>query len=157
VTLHLDQNQIMLPEVKSCGVLLFRSEPEESFLLMKHPHRWDLPKGHVDPGESETECALRELQEETGITPDLISLDPRFRYATQYVSHEKRLGGTEVLKTLVVFLGRLVGPVEIQTTEHNGFAWFRWNPPHQIQEQAIDPLLAYVAGFLEDTRKMPHS
>ena len=143
----------MLPEIKSCGVLLFRSEPEESFLLMKHPHRWDLPKGHVDAGESETECALRELQEETGITPADITLDPHFRYAMQYVIPEKRLGGTEVLKTLVVFLGRLVRPVQIQTTEHDDFAWFRWNPPHQIQPQAIDPLLASVASFLDDMNK----
>ena len=147
----------MLSEIKSCGVLLFRSEPEESFLLMKHPHRWDLPKGHVDPGETEIECALRELREETGITADEITLDPCFRYSTQYVIREKRLGGTEVLKTLVVFLGRLARPVEIQTTEHDGFAWFLWNPPLQIQPQAIDPLLASVASYLEGAGESPQN
>ncbi|MEL7161300.1 MAG: NUDIX domain-containing protein, partial [Bacteroidota bacterium] len=30
-------------------------------------NRWDLPKGHVDPGETNLECALRELEEETGV------------------------------------------------------------------------------------------
>ena len=56
-----------MQQLKSCGVLVFRDEPSLSFLLMEHTQRLDLPKGHVDPGESEIECALRELEEETGI------------------------------------------------------------------------------------------
>ncbi|MFN9976001.1 MAG: NUDIX domain-containing protein, partial [Phycisphaerae bacterium] len=45
----------------SCGFLIVKGDPIDSFLLMRHPKRWDLPKGHVDPGETEMECALREL------------------------------------------------------------------------------------------------
>jgi 8-oxo-dGTP pyrophosphatase MutT (NUDIX family) len=52
----------------SCGFLILRGQPVDSFLLMKHPRRWDLPKGHLDEGETELQCALRELQEETGIS-----------------------------------------------------------------------------------------
>mgnify|MGYP003392721589 CR=1 FL=1 len=55
-----------MKEVKSCGVFVMRREPELSFLLLRHASRWDLPKGHVDAGESDRECALRELREETG-------------------------------------------------------------------------------------------
>ena len=43
--------------IKSCGFLIFRNE-FQSFLLMKHKTRWDLPKGHVDPGESDMELSL---------------------------------------------------------------------------------------------------
>jgi len=63
------------PQVRSSGVIVFRKQPQLSFLLMKHANRWDLPKGHVDPGESDIECALRELDEETGIQRDDIKLD----------------------------------------------------------------------------------
>ncbi len=32
---------------------------DNSFLLMKHRNRYDLPKGHVDSGETEMQTALR--------------------------------------------------------------------------------------------------
>ena len=50
--------------VKSCGFLVIRGRPIREFLLMRHDDRWDIPKGHVDEGESEMQCALRELEEE---------------------------------------------------------------------------------------------
>jgi len=57
-----------MKQPRSCGFLIVKGDPIESFLLMKHPARWDLPKGHVDPGETDMQCALRELEEETGIS-----------------------------------------------------------------------------------------
>ena len=134
-------------QLKSCGVLVVRGEPIESFLLMQHVDRLDLPKGHVDPGESEVECALRELEEETGITADDVELDPDFRFTHQYVIRSKRVGGEKAEKTLVVFLGRLKRDVTIIPTEHIGYEWTPWNPPHRIQQQTIDPLLAHVADY----------
>jgi 8-oxo-dGTP pyrophosphatase MutT (NUDIX family) len=133
-----------MDEPKSCGVLVFRSAPVESFLLMEHPNRLDLPKGHINPGESELVCALRELEEETGITSANVEIDPDFRFSLQYPVRYRRLGNRLVNKTLVVFLGRLLRPVEIQTSEHGGHRWVDWNPPHRIQAQTVDPLLAAV-------------
>ena len=136
-------------ELKSCGVLVTRGRPLSEFLLMKHPTRWDLPKGHVDPGETEIQCALRELEEETGIAAADIELDADFRFTTRYsVVSQKRTGGEPWPKTLVIFLGRLKRDVEIVTTEHGSYAWFPWRPPHRIQEQTIDPLLSAVEEHL---------
>lgn len=144
----------MLPPLKSCGVLVVRAGPTRpwtirEFLLMQHPDRWDLPKGHVDPGETlETETALRELEEETGIPPEAVELDPGFRFELQYPVVSRRTAGRKELKTLVILLGRLLREVEIRTTEHAGCRWFPWRPPHAIQAQTIDPLLAAVATHL---------
>ena len=131
--------------IKSCGVLLFRKEPKRSFLLMRHADRWDFPKGHVDPGETEIECALRELWEETGVKAEAIRLDPTFRYTLDYQVSWREAGGQLRDKQLVVFLAELNQPAEIKLTEHLGYQWFDWNPPHRIQEQTIDGLLAAVA------------
>ncbi len=37
-------------------------------LMIERNGRWDLPKGHWEEGESLEECALREVEEECGIT-----------------------------------------------------------------------------------------
>ncbi|UUO07381.1 bis(5'-nucleosyl)-tetraphosphatase [Blastopirellula sp. J2-11] len=135
-----------LPETKACGFLIVKGNPIKSFLLMRHKDRWDLPKGHVDPGEEEMTCALRELEEETGITSQDIQVDPNFRFSLQYVvNYKKRLGGVTALKTTVYFLATLTNDVPLKLTEHQGSEWFAWNPPHVIQQQTIDPLLAAVA------------
>ena len=133
---------------KSCGVLIVRGEPIREFLLMRHADRWDLPKGHVDPGETEVQCALRELHEETGIPAADVELVDRFRFTTHYAVRAKKTGA-QYDKTLVIFLGRLKREVPILLTEHIGYEWFAWNPPHRIQAQTIDPLLAEVERFVK--------
>jgi 8-oxo-dGTP diphosphatase len=44
-----------------------------ALLLVHRPHYgdWTLPKGKLDPGESWEEAALREVEEETGLTCEL--------------------------------------------------------------------------------------
>lgn len=137
-----------MSDIKSCGVLVVRGDPIEQFLLMRHADRWDLPKGHVDPGETDLECALRELAEETGMTAEDIDLAPDFRFTLQYHVQYKRSGGERRLKTLLIYLGRLKRDVTVMVTEHLGYEWFDWAPPHAIQEQTIDPLLAAVEEFV---------
>jgi len=134
----------------SCGFLIVRGNPIESFLLMKHPRRWDLPKGHVDEGETELQCAIRELYEETGISVDDIEIDPTFSYENRYMVNQKRYGGKGfVEKKLLVYLARLRNPVRIKVTEHDGYRWFNWNPPHRIQDLTIDSLLESLERHLQ--------
>jgi 8-oxo-dGTP pyrophosphatase MutT (NUDIX family) len=59
------------PFVRAGGGLLRRRRPdgEYVFALVHRPKYddWSLPKGKVDPGESDEEAALREVEEETDI------------------------------------------------------------------------------------------
>ncbi len=130
---------------RSCGFLIFRRQPEHSVLLMKHVDRWDIPKGHVDPGETDEETALRELIEETGISESDIRIDSDFLFQHRYEVNLKRYGDKPVMKTLIVYLAELVREVEILVTEHESHEWLRWSPPHQIQKKTIDGLLAHLA------------
>lgn len=55
----------------------------ERVLLIRHKAlgKWLQPGGHVDPGEAPWEAALRECEEETGLTGEVLSLadpDPEF-------------------------------------------------------------------------------
>lgn len=140
--------------VKSCGVIVFRGAPlaeRTEFLLMCHRHRYDLPKGHMRSGETELQCALRELVEETGIREEDLVLDPGFRWDHIYYPRYGRLGGQRVEKTLTIFLGRLQRALVVRPSEHIGYEWLPWEPPHAIQPQSIDPLLDAVADHLRKT------
>ena len=45
-------------------------------LMINLRGRWDLPKGHVESGESSREAALREVEEETGIRAKAVGDEP---------------------------------------------------------------------------------
>src|ERR687895_190115 len=53
------------------GVVWRRSDDGPVRILVVHRPRyddWSLPKGKNDPGESDADCALREVREETGFS-----------------------------------------------------------------------------------------
>ena len=54
------------PTVRAAGVLLFR---DGRVLLIHRPSRgdWSFPKGKHEAGETDEQCALRELEEEVGL------------------------------------------------------------------------------------------
>lgn len=58
------------------------SNPAEEVLLMFRRGKWDLPKGKLDEGETLEACALREVQEETGLHN--ISLDGKITETFHY-------------------------------------------------------------------------
>jgi bis(5'-nucleosidyl)-tetraphosphatase len=150
-----------MKQVKSCGFILFRSDlwqnlspgksdHQKSFLLMKHRERYDLPKGHVEPGESDLECALREMNEETGIPASAVQIEPDFQYRSVYYPQSARFNNETVEKTLIIFMGWIDPKTSITTTEHLSYEWIDWHPPHKIQTQTIDPLLAEVSAYFEN-------
>ncbi|EDO40923.1 predicted protein [Nematostella vectensis] len=56
--------------VKRAGCVCFRTELEKEVLLVsssKHPDKWVVPAGGIEPGEEPKETAIREVQEEAGV------------------------------------------------------------------------------------------
>ena len=137
-----------MEKVKSCGVICFTQTKHPSFLLMRRAYRYDLPKGHIEPGETELQCALRELWEETGISKQQVCLELDFRFKTIYYPRYRRFNGDKVEKSLIVFFAWVSEELEIVMTEHSSSEWIKWNPPHFFHNKIIDELLLAVDKFL---------
>ena len=52
--------------VRAAGGIV--TAPDGTMLLIQRNGRWDLPKGKVEPGETLLQAALREVEEETGVS-----------------------------------------------------------------------------------------
>ncbi|WP_222621625.1 NUDIX hydrolase [Pontibacter cellulosilyticus] len=64
----------VVDQVSSGGVAFRKTElgTEIALISVGKPARWQLPKGIVDPGETPETTAVREVQEETGISTELL-------------------------------------------------------------------------------------
>ena len=94
-----------MTEEKSCGAVVFtRKTGELQFVLIRQTNGIrGFPKGHMEPGESEQQTAIREIREETGLSVTLLD---GFRETEQYEMH----GGTR-RKTVIYFLAEVIGGV----------------------------------------------
>ena len=86
----------------SAGVIVFHRVADRCrFLLVlsrltKRP-LWEFPKGGVDSNETLLQTALRELEEETGLTADQVRLVPGFEWSESY----RFTSGREPERTLI--------------------------------------------------------
>jgi 8-oxo-dGTP diphosphatase len=71
-------------EVRAAGGLVWRAGPAGRIeILLVHRPRyddWSLPKGKAEPGESDEDCARREVHEETGVRVELEEPIGEIRY-----------------------------------------------------------------------------
>jgi bis(5'-nucleosidyl)-tetraphosphatase len=127
-----------LPTVLSCGVLVVQRAPVGAVLaLLRADRSPDLPKGHVKRGESDVDAALRELTEETGISPRQVRLDPTFVYESTYRTRSKRTR-EPVMKTVRLFLGEVDGPIIVTVSDHIDYAWLRTDDDAALEREIGD-------------------
>lgn len=93
----------------SCGCIVLNDKNEvllEREISRNGDRFWAFPKGHMEPGETEIQTAIRETKEEVGLDVEIIDENP---IANNYFLHEGR-----VLKQVPHFLARPVGNTELK-------------------------------------------
>ncbi len=111
-------------EETSAGIVLFRKEDSKIlFLLLHYPSgHWDFVKGKMEKGESTHETAIREAQEETGIT-DITFLE-NFE---EWIKYDFQYQGELVHKKVVFFLAETKTKEVMISHEHLDYTWMDYN------------------------------
>jgi 8-oxo-dGTP diphosphatase len=69
------------PEVRAAGGVVSRHDGLDLIVVHRPKYDdWSLPKGKAEDGESDEECAVREVEEETGLRCQLHGELPTIRY-----------------------------------------------------------------------------
>ena len=104
---------------------------------------WQMPQGGMDKGEEPWDTALREVQEETGISPRLVekiaACPERMKYDLPPELQGKLWGGKWRGQDQDWFLARFLGTdadVNIHT-EHPEFREWKWIAPEQLPDLIV--------------------
>jgi 8-oxo-dGTP pyrophosphatase MutT (NUDIX family) len=120
-------------------------EKDNQFLFIYRLKRWDLPKGKLDAGESPEEAAIRECEEECGIT--LLSITKTL--APTYHIYEHK-GGYALKKTFWYSMVTKHTTALIPQLEEN-IEKVEWFSEKQIQEIVVKnsyPAILDVINYL---------
>ena len=101
--------------ISAAGGLIENAQGDYLFIFRRG--KWDLPKGKMDEGESALETAVREIEEETGVTGlELIAPLPD-SYHVYEAFKKKWLKTTHWFHFKTTFVGKLIPQTEEDITE----------------------------------------
>lgn len=119
---------------------------------------WEAVHGHIEPGETPLNAALRELREETGLGPDRV-----YNLSRLESFYQHRLDEVALIPVFVAFVA--AGAPVTLSPEHDRFEWLplesgrvrlAWPRERRALEDVGTLLAAGDAGFLEDVLRVPH-
>jgi 8-oxo-dGTP pyrophosphatase MutT (NUDIX family) len=104
--------------IKAAGGLVVNEK--NKLLMIFRRGKWDLPKGKLDDGETLEQCAVREVEEETGLT-NIELLSPLL--TTYHTYHE---GSKFVLKESYWYNMKVTGQQNLQPQIEEDILETRW-------------------------------
>lgn len=116
--------RIYFTEVRAAGGLVKHACGK--YLFIEKKGKLDLPKGHIEEGEEPEACALREVQEECGITGHHIikQLEPSY--------HTYTWQGISYLKKTSWYLMEYSGTMELEPQADEGITRIEWLSPDEL-------------------------
>jgi 8-oxo-dGTP pyrophosphatase MutT (NUDIX family) len=97
-------------------------------LMMLRRGKWDLPKGKLDPGESLETCAVREVEEETGLSKLTLEKPLVITYHTYDES------GKHILKESHWYLIKAPGQQKLAPQLEEQITELKWVPASKVKQ-----------------------
>lgn len=113
--------------VDAAGGVVINAEGE--WLMIHRNGRWDLPKGRVDEHEPFDRCAVREIEEETGVEAEVLRplCETRHGYYSPYTESWE-------LKTTHWYLLRTAHCGQLKPQEEEGIEQVAWCNRREVEE-----------------------
>ncbi len=125
--------------------MVFRRTPQGvRYLVLRAFKNWDFPKGLVETGEEQLDCAKREVEEETGLTGLDFPFGDEFRETMPYAG--RKVARYYLAETEQVEIELPLSP-ELGRPEHHEY---RWVSQHEAEE-LLPPRLAIILDWAQRT------
>jgi 8-oxo-dGTP pyrophosphatase MutT (NUDIX family) len=127
--------------IVAAGGLVINEQGDILFILRRS--KWDLPKGKLEAGESIETCAVREVEEETGVNPVSIT---KFLLTTYHTYHEN---GKHILKESHWYAMVCTGTQEAVPQVAEDITEVRW-----VNKDGLHKVLANTFPLIVDVLKV---
>ncbi|TDT39577.1 NUDIX domain-containing protein [Maribacter spongiicola] len=131
-----------MPLVIAGGGVVSNNKGEVLFIYRND--KWDLPKGKLDKGESIEECAIREVEEETGVKG--LSID----HFLQTTYHVFRHNGINKLKQVHWYAMSTDYDGKLKPEKKEGIFKVKWKGPAKIKKALENSYVNIKILFQED-------
>ncbi|TAN55537.1 MAG: NUDIX domain-containing protein [Betaproteobacteria bacterium] len=131
--------------VRAAGAVVFRrSERGVRLLMLRVYANWDFPKGLIEPGENDFECAQREVAEETGLADLEFPFGEAHKETLPYAGN--KVARYYLAETETATL-KLPPSPELGRAEHDEWRWVSF----EEAEELLPPRLAGVLHWAQQT------
>jgi len=123
---------------------------EGKILMIFRRGKWDLPKGKLDKGETIAECAVREVEEETGLKDIHLG---NFLLTTDHHYQDPWLN-TEVIKETHWFIMKIIGEQKLipQTEEDiTDIKWVNREELNACLQLTYSNIVTVIEKFIQTT------
>ncbi len=130
----------------SCGVVLARETGEGWLTLMLRAyHHWDFPKGLREEGEDSIATALREVEEETGISD--LSFDWGERYFETGPYSRGKVARYYIARTQTEAVRMGISP-ETGTAEHHEWRWVSFDEAYDLGSPRVRQIVQWARQII---------